>query len=620
MARRTRKAWRGLPKPAFVGKIKKGRRNRSFLLTSLFLHALILLAFAFYLATMRQREPSPESSVDVLFLTEPQKKSSPKKPLRQTTREDSPNSRSPQFEAISSRIPQVVFETNQQVMTASLPEFNLLSNAIPAVMTAADIPQRSEIARAVSTQKPAGGRGVPTGVDRPQGERQGNDLLNSSGVSRVGLPGGNGNADGRGRGNGNGGGFGEALARIGDNIAQTSLTDKADIVFLIDTSGSMHDNIVGVADSLLSMTAAIDREGIDYRIGIVEFHDLGQGSTLKMSGWSANPEQVRDRLYSMGELGDERALDAMLQTLNYMSFRPDADPHIILVTDEGMTTKWAGTNAEIAKNELRSRILKETIQGGVRVQVLGFPEKFQKELAAQTGGLFQSITTDAVRTGGSLDEEYRIIEKRSLEDTFREIGANARAWVNPTASGQKDLDVLLIVDYSRSMQGRMRAVMAGISAFDKFAPFAGLNPVYRVVRFAKASGVNGARLPEDGVAISPMLTGIEAVQQQLQYPTVGDDHLVDGIVRGVRGGTIRANVPTVCIIITDEPPSSVTATVEEMTAAMTNPNMRFYAIAPIPPARIGDDTAFVAFFNAVRASGGRVYQMPDAYHQRQIGR
>jgi len=48
----------------------------------------------------------------------------------------------------------------------------------------------------------------------------------------------------------------------------------ADIIFVLDVTGSMEDEITAVKNNMISFLQAIDSSDIDYRIGLVVFGDI----------------------------------------------------------------------------------------------------------------------------------------------------------------------------------------------------------------------------------------------------------------------------------------------------------------------------------------------------------
>ena len=218
--------------------------------------------------------------------------------------------------------------------------------------------------------------------------------LESKGTSDIGGIGdgiGNdGNDGGDGTGNGGGGNnpFGDALEQIANHIISTRTMDKVNVVFVVDTSASMRDNIQQVADNLYSMTDAFDTINLEYYLGMSEFSVREHGQEIKTRALLPDVSVLRRRMKEVKLSGSEYALDALYETFNFIQFHADADKHLILVTDEQATTSL---RKEGSKEEMKTKVLEQTKYEDVSVNVLGFPEPFQQQLAELTGGIWQAI-------------------------------------------------------------------------------------------------------------------------------------------------------------------------------------------------------------------------------------
>ena len=105
------------------------------------------------------------------------------------------------------------------------------------------------------------GSGVDSLRQRVKGNGGGGfHRLESTGVSEIGTIG-DGDGDDSGEGSGDGKGtnpFAKALKNIADHIIGTRQLDKVNVVFVLDTSASMRDNIQEVAANLYAMTDEFD--------------------------------------------------------------------------------------------------------------------------------------------------------------------------------------------------------------------------------------------------------------------------------------------------------------------------------------------------------------------------
>ena len=182
--------------------------------------------------------------------------------------------------------------------------------------------------------------------------------------------------------------IGEALKKIAEHIISTRELDKINVVFVLDTSASMRDNIQQVAENLYSMTDAFDLINIEYHFGMSEFSVREKGQKVETRALLPDVGVLRRRMKEVQLSGDENALDALLYTLDYMDFHTDAEKHLILVTDEPASTSLREKNAKI---NMREKVIDQSQFEEVRVNVLGFPEPFQETLADATGGVWEQI-------------------------------------------------------------------------------------------------------------------------------------------------------------------------------------------------------------------------------------
>ena len=106
---------------------------------------------------------------------------------------------------------------------------------------------------------------------------------------------------------------------------------KADVIFVIDNTGSMGSYVNNVRDNLNSFASGLN--GCDVQYGVVEFGDLNTVS----GGFMSSPDEVISRLSRIQCLGggdeNEAALEGIMAGADY-PFRSDASAkELILVTD-----------------------------------------------------------------------------------------------------------------------------------------------------------------------------------------------------------------------------------------------------------------------------------------------
>ncbi|MCZ6680463.1 MAG: VWA domain-containing protein [Candidatus Poribacteria bacterium] len=166
-----------------------------------------------------------------------------------------------------------------------------------------------------------------------------------------------------------------ALQTIAGDIAVGTGSPAVDIVFLLDASGSMEDNIRAVGNHLVHMVEIFQEGQLDFTIGVVTF----KYSALIFP--QTKDYQKYERLLRNVKCGgDERAYDAIVKSIGRVKFRPEARRRFILVTDE--PCKGSYTIHEV---------LKRCQQAEIAVDIIGINHPLQKHLASQTGGSWFSI-------------------------------------------------------------------------------------------------------------------------------------------------------------------------------------------------------------------------------------
>ncbi|MDE0040753.1 MAG: VWA domain-containing protein [Candidatus Poribacteria bacterium] len=448
--------------------------------------------------------------------------------------------------------------------------------------------------------------------------------VESTGASDVGIVG-----DRPGKGEGGTGGkidannpFAHALKRIADHIISTRETDKVNIVFVVDTSASMRDNIQQVADHLNTMTVAFETINLEYHLGMTEFSVRREGQRVKANSLRRDVGLIRRNMQQARLSGDEHALDALVDTLNHIEFHPDADKHLVLVTDEHATTSMAITAN--ATKEMRARVIQECLRKEIRTNVLGFTEPFQKRIAEETGGLWQEIPgglSQATSLPSSridnekflkifrdivkemrqnsrvslfsmdlelrheLDAKGNSISKKILR-TFKKQKRplSARAFIQRKKEGHdwfildgrstytikrvndklnvylghyvesrsipNEIDVIIMLDYSRSMGGKSEAVMLGISTLIGRLDLLPISYKIQLIRFAEAKD---AIKSVDGTVVTKGFLSESQIKTFLEAPFGGDEHLIDAIVEGLPKIAFRPNSARVLLVLTDEP-------------------------------------------------------------------
>lgn len=116
---------------------------------------------------------------------------------------------------------------------------------------------------------------------------------------------------------------------------------KADIMFVLDCTGSMSGEINAIRDSIINFADTIEAEGVRVRVGLIEFRDRLHGeeaNVLKFDGqtFTSKPATFRTQVAKLhakgGDDEPESSLDAMMLALR-QPFSSDASKVIVLITD-----------------------------------------------------------------------------------------------------------------------------------------------------------------------------------------------------------------------------------------------------------------------------------------------
>ena len=671
------------------------RRHRSMraLLFSGVVHLCLIIAFTFSFYIQKPVGVEDVIEVDLLSAKDaPQRprrlKPPPPKRLRvpqQTDPSTESNQRYLDLEASANLINETIRQSEVELLQNATKSVSDTETTLPDVMTDAQRPFNSRTTpiheSVASPFQATAGEGVESVRQRVKGDgKTGFHRLDSTGAAEIGSIG-----DGKGEGEGEGTGkgdstnpFAEALENIASHIIATRELDKVNVVFVVDTSASMRDNIQEVAENLYSLTDTFDLVNIEYHLGMSEFSVRHEGQNLEVRSLLPDVAMLRRRMQQVTLSGNERALDALLDTLHRIDFHADADRFIILVTDEPATTAF--TKEDIEKT--REKVIKEYQLQEIRVNVLGYPEQFQKQLAETTGGLwqqipgdfrgatslpsthagnsafikvFRDIVTDIRRSGGqllfSMASQFEVeledgdIPAQKLEREFKRNGVslsmggslfnNAKVWekeegdlwvitdyasnhtytirkagdklnvyagiypeswnlsenltaltqqrgnrwlINdrrgnrmytvrnekdrlnvyaggtPGASPEKGfgtvVDIVVMLDYSRSMGGKSEAIMLGLSTLIGRLDILPIKYRIGLIRFAEAKD---AIKVINGAVVTQMPLNESMLKSYMEDPFGGDEHLIDAIVEGLPKVKFSPFASRFLLILTDEP-------------------------------------------------------------------
>lgn len=175
--------------------------------------------------------------------------------------------------------------------------------------------------------------------------------------------------------------MGEALQGIAESIADSvGEPGTVDIVFLLDISGSMIDNIRAVGRQLNQMVEVFEEKNVDFTLGIVIFRYLEDDTIIHPQ--TRDVERYKRLLTShvVAAAGDERAHNAIIKTVRRVNFREGANRRFVLVTDEASKGSYS-----------LPEVLAQCLQQKIVVDVIGINHTTHKALTIKTGGIWFPI-------------------------------------------------------------------------------------------------------------------------------------------------------------------------------------------------------------------------------------
>ena len=138
--------------------------------------------------------------------------------------------------------------------------------------------------------------------------------------------------------------------------------DRADIVILIDTTGSMSRVIAELREKCVAFSERLNQQALEHRFALIGFGDAEEGPWLDVHEFTSDVKDFqrsvsRVKRFDGGDL-PESALDALEEALN-LPFDRDAVRRLYLVTDARFhqPTRSGATVADIAGRLQSQRVL-----------------------------------------------------------------------------------------------------------------------------------------------------------------------------------------------------------------------------------------------------------------------
>ncbi|MDE0019322.1 MAG: VWA domain-containing protein [Candidatus Poribacteria bacterium] len=337
--------------------------------------------------------------------------------------------------------------------------------------------------------------------------------------------------------------FPQVMKKLAQEIVETSEGGPIDVVFVIDASGSMGDNIRAVTEHLKEMVDIYKASKIDYALGLTKFWAGKGGNKITVVQLTKSFTEYKRTLQEMITHQDENALDAVVQTVKELRFRPTSKKHFILVTDEPFTSR---IGLSVAATIAHCR------EFGIYVNVLGLPVDEHQMLAAKTGGKWHLIPEDprsptaqnpAQRPNISMNPRRKAVSLRNAQwtDVYTKIGSDVLKH-----SGYAPVDIILFIDSSESMDDKLPNFLQQLEILIRDWDNALIDYQIGVVRFRSRASVNMINV------YNPPQT-LEEVRKIIELPCQDDEMLLDAVADGLRRLKLRSNAKPYFILVTDEP-------------------------------------------------------------------
>jgi hypothetical protein len=199
-------------------------------------------------------------------------------------------------------------------------------------------------------------------------------------------------------------GSGAKVVRM--EVGRDSTRARADLVFVIDTTGSMNDKIDALVETCQSFVDKLATKHIDWIAAVVGFGDLTvEGDRIVATPFSSSADRVKALLrglprYSGGGNEGESSLEALQAALDQPGYRRDAMKVVVLITDE-----------PALQRHLRPATMSGRLrEAGAIAFVLSPNIKYFRSMATETGGQWWNVDS-----GGDFSKILAVFDKISTK-------------------------------------------------------------------------------------------------------------------------------------------------------------------------------------------------------------
>lgn len=202
----------------------------------------------------------------------------------------------------------------------------------------------------------------------------------------------------------------------------------ADIVFIIDTTGSMGGAITNVKNNIESFADSLTAGGVDYQLGLIDYKEVLDGNPIKKFEFTDDVGVFKTNLETLsasgGGDGPESGLDAIMDPANgglSFPFRDGSVKQFIVVTDAPVHYKGDGTASTYTIEETNAKLKEQGIRLTYITQKGFLAEDHWHRIASGTGGQEHVVPNLGTSNFGALLDDYAtMITSETVSDNEAE--------------------------------------------------------------------------------------------------------------------------------------------------------------------------------------------------------
>ncbi|MEI7640700.1 MAG: hypothetical protein WCJ46_04230 [bacterium] len=273
------------------------------------------------------------------------------------------------------------------------------------------------------------------------------------------------------------------------SISSSGGVAKADVVWVLDVTGSMTAAIASIKNNITAFTSQLASKGIDYRQAFISYRDFGDVAPypqLHDYGFASSDTQftswVASETASGGGDGPEAGLEAIMEANNNLPWRTDASKTIILVTDSTVHVSSDGglylyTIASVVTALKNKGIVCHTICYDWSTTPLTNP----KNISALTGGMWLDFGATnwaplLTTLGDAVSKYTNVVVRDPMPPELKPVGdvcgatvnSNQLSWTFSTVGSGAVLSVCcfqaqIVSDFTGSIVNKAYVSAAGIT-------------------------------------------------------------------------------------------------------------------------------------------------------------